>query len=143
TTATELNEERRSARQFIIDSWQKALRNEKLTAIEQQIVEIISYHPEYHTLLGSNAAIDYQGEDNPFLHLSLHLTLNEQLSINQPEGIRARYQSLSEKLGDAHNAAHQIIECLNITLQSAFERGIEPSPEDYLATIDQILARLG
>ena len=42
---------------------------------------------------------------NPFLHLSLHLAIEEQLSIDQPPGIRASFEALAEKRGE-HDAKH-------------------------------------
>ncbi len=131
-----MTEELRASRQFIVDTWQHSLRGENLSGVAAQIVEIIGYHPEYHAFLASTEALEYQGEDNPFLHLGLHIALTEQISINQPAGIRERYQTLCQQSGDAHFAAHQMMDCLNATLQYAFERGIEPSPEAFLRSID-------
>lgn len=138
TATPELTEERRAARQFIIDSWQKSLHGALLTDVEQQVVDIIRFHPEYHALLTSPDAIDYEGTDNPFLHLSMHLALHEQLSINQPEGIRERYQLLSQKLNDPHQAAHILIECLTQMLHTAIAQGKEPNPEDFMNAVDQL-----
>lgn len=131
----ELTEELRASRQFIVDAWQKHCRAEKLTGVEQQIVEIIGFHPEYHAFLQSPEAMHYQGDDNPFLHLGLHLALYEQISINQPEGIRQAYQALCHKLGDPHLAAHHVMDCLNATLQEAFAQGKEPDPQDFLRKV--------
>lgn len=134
-------EELRASRQFIVDSWQKSLRGEDLVGVARQIVEIIGYHPEYHAFLASTEALEYQGDDNPFLHLGLHIALTEQISINQPAGIKERYQTLCQQSGDPHFAAHQLMDCLNATLQDAFERGIEPNPAEFLRKIDDIIFR--
>jgi len=46
---------------------------------------------------------------NPFLHLSLPLAVAEQVSIDQPPGIRSAYQTLRARVGD-HQAAHAILD---------------------------------
>src|SRR5690625_6713414 len=84
--------------------------------------KIISWHPEYHALLETPhaAQADFsveQGQTNPFLHLSMHLAIQEQLSIDQPPGIRAAYQSLLSRL-DPHEAEHHIMEALGEVVRS-------------------------
>ena len=49
---------------------------------------------------------------NPFLHLSLHLAVAEQLAIDQPPGIRAQFERLRAAKGDEHAALHAVLECL-------------------------------
>ncbi|MEK6244459.1 MAG: DUF1841 family protein [Pseudomonadota bacterium] len=51
-------------------------------------------------------------ESKPFLHISLHLALEEQLSIDQPPGIAQRFSALLAKTGARHGALHEAIECL-------------------------------
>ena len=46
------------------------------------------------------------GRTNPFLHLSMHLTLTEQLSIDQPRGIRQAVELLAARRGSMHAAQH-------------------------------------
>ena len=74
--------------------------------------------PEYHALLDQPERYkerDYlpeSGETNPFLHLSMHLAIAEQLSVDQPPGIVERYQRLLKHHGDPMQAQHAIIDCL-------------------------------
>ena len=98
-------------------------------------------HPEYHPLLAAPDKYrdkDYLpefGEVNPFLHLSLHLSVTEQVSIDQPPGIRAHYERLARKHGSLHDAAHDVLECLGETVFAAQRNGnyvvvtgINPTP---------------
>ena len=84
------NPSRREARQFFYDSWRKYEAHEPITPLEQIAVALIGAHPEYHALLRDRERWlehDWRpehGETNPFLHLSLHLAIEEQLSIDQP-----------------------------------------------------------
>ncbi|MGE5469131.1 MAG: DUF1841 family protein [Ignavibacteria bacterium] len=132
------NPSRDEARRFLADAWRK--RREKLpaTPLETLAADIVELHPEYHALLESGDAAfarDWtpeQGETNPFLHLSLHLAIAEQLQIDQPPGIRAACDALSTKHGDRHAALHDILECLGETIWRAQRDRTPPDGEAYL-----------
>src|SRR5512147_118118 len=97
------NPSRDEARRFLVDAWRK--RREKLpaTPLETLAADIVESHPEYHALLeADDAALATEwtpedGETNPFLHLSLHLAIAEQLQIDQPPGLRAACDALAAK----------------------------------------------
>ena len=87
-------------RRYFGHVWQNRLNPLQLDALQQKALRIIEAHPEYQTYL--EHIEDYldknwtpeQGETNPFLHLSLHLSIQEQVGIDQPFGIRAIHQKL-------------------------------------------------
>lgn len=112
------NPSRDQARQFFFDTWHKYKAKQPLSGLEKTTLDTLLLHPEYHPLLDDpDRHIDRDflpeaGETNPFLHLSMHLAIAEQLSIDQPPGIKARYQRLLEKFGDPHDAQHRVMECL-------------------------------
>ena len=89
-----------------------------LSAMEDMALEVILQHPEYHALLDDveyHQDKDYlpeMGETNPFLHMGMHIAIKEQLSIDQPAGIRVRFECLLKKTGNEHTAMHQAMECL-------------------------------
>lgn len=109
---------RQTHRQIFLDAWQKAQRNAPLEPLEAQLVMLIRQHPEYQQWFAdSDRARDQDfvpelGQTNPFLHLGLHLTILDQLSLDQPHGIRAHYQRLLAHYGDPHRAEHAIMDCL-------------------------------
>jgi hypothetical protein len=119
------NPSRDQARRFLAEAWQK--RRDKLPAspIEVIAADIVAMHPEYHALLEAGEAAlarEWTPEDgatNPFLHLSLHLAIEEQLSIDQPPGIRAAFDQRAARHGDRHAALHDILDCLGETLWRA------------------------
>lgn len=119
------NPSRDQARQFLIDAWKKRRESLPATPLEIIAADIIALHPEYHSLLEADAEAlkrDWTPADgamNPFLHLSLHLAIAEQLSIDQPPGIRAAFESRRMQHGDQHAALHDILECLGETLWRA------------------------
>ena len=128
-------------RRFFCEVWRKHQERLPLEPIEAMALDWILAHPEYQrNLQDPEAAIaaDYSplaGKTNPFLHLSLHLAVSEQLSIDQPPGIRALVKTLEQKLGSAHDAAHQAQECLAQTLWQAQRNGAPPDQQAYLACL--------
>src|SRR5690606_39180754 len=115
-----------------------------LTPLEAQAAEWIRQHPQYHADLGDvEAAVGtmYQveeGRTNPFLHLSMHLSITEQLSIDQPPGIRAAVETLAHRLNSWHEAHHQVMECLGEMIWESQRSGQPPDGALYL---DKIKAR--
>jgi hypothetical protein len=134
---------RDEARRFFFEAWGKDRQRAPLTPLEAIAVDIIRLHPEYHALLDDperHLDRDFgpeSGRMNPFLHLSLHLAIEEQLSIDQPRGIRERFQRLAEKCGDAHEAKHAVLECLGETIWQAQRSGTPPDDKTYLGCIDR------
>ena len=125
------NPSRDQARSFLTDAWRKRRENVPVTPLEAIAADIVAIHPEYCPLLESGAEAlarewtPENGEANPFLHLSLHLAIEEQLSIDQPPGIRAIFESRLSRHGDRHAALHDILECLGETLWRA-QRNRQP-----------------
>ena len=129
---------RDQARQFFFDTWKKYRDGEALSALEQVALTVMSLHPEYHALLedpARNLDRDYTPADgavNPFLHLSLHLAIEEQLSIDQPPGVRAEFARMRAVTGSEHDAKHALLECLGETIWQAQRTGSGPDPQLYL-----------
>jgi hypothetical protein len=129
---------RDEARRFLVDAWAKYRAGRPLTGLEQKAVAIIALHPEYHAIVedpDKHLARDYGpegGEMNPFLHLSLHLAVDEQLGIDQPPGIRAEFERLRAAHGDEHAALHDVLECLGETLWQAQRQRAAPDADSYL-----------
>ena len=124
------NPSRDQARQFLISAWQKRRTATPATPLETLAADLVAMHPEYHTLLEANDALTREwtpedGETNPFLHLSLHLAIEEQLSINQPTGIAPLFTQLLAQHGDRHTALHAVLDCLGETLWRA-QRDAQP-----------------
>jgi hypothetical protein len=112
------NPSRDQVRQFFFDVWAKYRAGQPLAGAEQPALDAVLAHPEYHALLEQperHLAREYRpesGETNPFLHLSLHLAVAEQLSVDQPPGLRARYQRLLARHGNVMDAQHALMDCL-------------------------------
>ena len=135
------NPSRQEVRQFFFDTWQKYQQQQILTPMETIAVDIMTLHPEYQSILANKEKYldqDYLpefGETNPFLHMSMHLAINEQLSIDQPPGIKETFNHLSRKLNDPHKALHEVMDCLAETLWQAQRNHTAPDSEHYLACL--------
>lgn len=135
------NPSRDQVRQFFFDTWAKFRQQQPLSDLEKIGVQVMQMHPEYHAILDAperylnQAYFPEMGETNPFLHMSLHLSIIEQVSIDQPPGIAAAYRSLCERHADAQTAQHLLMECLAETIWRA-QRDQRPlDAEAYLASI--------
>jgi uncharacterized protein DUF1841 len=103
-------------------AWRKYRAGEPLVGMESLALDVILLHPEYHAILSQPARYrdyDYTDEASPFLHMSLHVALEEQLSIDQPPGIVSRFSALLSRFGDRHETLHQPLECLAETVWRA------------------------
>ena len=122
------NPSRDQIRRFFCEAWRKHRERTILEGAEATAADLIEQHPEYHALLENpDAAVTQEftpetGQMNPFLHLSLHLAIADQISIDQPQGIRAAYQALRNRL-DVHEAEHALLECLGEALWRAQREG--------------------
>jgi hypothetical protein len=126
---------REEVREMFFATWRKYRASEPLAGIETIALQVILVHPEYHQILDHPERYrdrDYVDESNPFLHMSLHLALEEQLSIDQPPGIRAAWDLLLERWGDRHEALHQALECLAETVWRAQRQQAAPDAAAYL-----------
>lgn len=136
------NPTRDQARQFLFEAWRKYRDRAILTDLEALAADHVLRHPEYHALLAdaeANLDRDWRpeaGETNPFLHLMMHLSISEQLSIDQPAGIRARFLTLARRLGDEHAAQHETMDCLAEMIWTSQRYGAPPDGAAYLACLE-------
>lgn len=134
------NPSREEVRRFFFEAWRKYRNQLPIEGLERTAIEIMLLHPEYHALLDQPeqyADRDFSpesGQLNPFLHMSLHLAIAEQVSIDQPRGIRALHRQL-QSAQDAHDALHVLLECLGETVWQAQRIGMAPDEAAYLECI--------
>ena len=128
-------------RLFFCDAHRKQFEGSPLTPLEAVAADWIAEHPEYQEDLSDpDAALAavYQvdaGRTNPFLHLSMHLSISEQVSIDQPVGIKQAFELLSSRLGSAHEAQHEVMECLGEMIWQSQRSGLPPDGERYIECV--------
>jgi hypothetical protein len=139
------NPSKEEVRQFFCEAWTKQQRSGILTPMESIAARWMVEHPEYHGILSdleSAKETEYtpeKGQTNPFLHLSMHMSITEQVQIDQPPGIREASKQLSIKLDSEHEAQHRIMECLGQVLWNAQRDGAPPDMVAYVEAIKKLL----
>ena len=134
---------RNELRQVYLSCWQLKKNNLPMDPMQEVVANIVELHPEYHQLLEDQESVDRDfsaemGETNPFLHMSMHIALQEQISTNRPEGINDCYQKLCLLHGGAHDAEHQMMECLGEALWNAQRNQTAPDETEYLDCLKKI-----
>lgn len=145
------NPSREQARDFLFEAWRKYRAGEVLTAMDSMAVDVIALHPEYHDMLNdldryleSFRDREYPpefGETNPFLHLGMHIAIREQVSIDQPGGVRGHHRALSLKLGSALAGEHEMMDCLGEMIWQAQRNRTAPDADLYLKCLARKLAQ--
>lgn len=128
-------------REFFCQVYSKSKENQPLQAIETLASLWITEHPEYHAdLTDVQAAIrrnydENPASTNPFLHLSMHLSISEQCSIDQPRGIRQAVELLANKLNSLHAAHHIAMDYLGEMLWESQRSARPPDGQAYVAKV--------
>jgi hypothetical protein len=137
--------DRDQLRQVFFEAWRKHQAGDKMEPLEKMVASVIAQHPEYHAILKNRERSLVQdfhaqaGESNPFFHMGMHISLLEQISTDRPVGISERYRRLCQRMGEAHEAEHQLMECLGRILWEAQSANRMPDEQAYLDCIETLL----
>jgi hypothetical protein len=130
-------------RRMYLEAWRKFNARAPLEPLEAQLAAVIAEHAEYVTWLeAGETALGAEftpegGQQNPFLHMGLHLAIREQVATNRPAGIAEVHQKLSARLG-GHDAEHAMLEPLAETLWEAQRQGRIPDEQAYLERLRKL-----
>ena len=142
------NPSRDEVRDFFFDAWGKFKAQKPLTDLEKIALSVIHMHPEYQPILNAPTQFKHQeyfpefGETNPFLHMSLHVSILEQISINQPIGIADIYTQLKLKHQNEHRALHDILDCLAETIWQAQRNNNALDANNYVQLLQQKVGKI-
>ncbi|MEZ5645718.1 MAG: DUF1841 family protein [Burkholderiaceae bacterium] len=134
-------------RRFFCGVFTKQREGQPMEAIETLAAQWMTEHPEYQSdfadldLALAQMSEQNEGRDNPFLHLSMHLSISEQCSIDQPAGIRQAVELLAARRGDLHAAHHEVMECLGRMLWESQRAGRPPDGQAYIEQVRQRATR--
>lgn len=140
-------QDRSQLRHLFFAAWHKYLAQQPLDPLEQLIASIVRQHPEYHALLKDEAANldkDYtpeMGQTNPYLHMAMHIAIQEQLATQRPAGITECHHELLRKEKDAHEVEHQMMECLAEMMWQSQRQGTLPDEAAYLQCLHHQIKR--
>jgi hypothetical protein len=131
-------------RRMYLEAWRKFSAHLPLEPLEAQIAAVIAEHPQYIQWLdcGEEALTaeftPQGGQQNPFLHMGMHLAIREQVTTDRPRGIAAIHHALAQRLGDAHAAEHAMLDPLGQTLWEAQRAGRSPDEQVYLERLRKL-----
>jgi hypothetical protein len=131
-------------RRFFCESYRLWHQRLPMDPMHERAARWIAEHPQYHAELADlDQALDtaYRVEDgrtNPFLHLSMHLSLDEQSAIDQPSGIRQALQQLTRRMDSEHEAHHAAMECLGEMIWQSQRSGLPPDGMAYLEGVRRL-----
>ncbi|MGD8582831.1 MAG: DUF1841 family protein [Gammaproteobacteria bacterium] len=136
--------DRTELRKVFYECWQLKREGQALDALQQMIAGVIEQHPEYHSLLENDTHLDrdfsaVEGETNPFLHMSMHIALIEQISTDRPAGIRKCHRLITQSLGSPHEAEHRMMECLSEAIWQAQQHNRMPDETAYLNCLKNLI----
>lgn len=130
-------------RRFFCGVYAKSQAGQPMEAIELLASQWIAEHPEFHAELSDldGALTKMQQVEpervNPFLHLSMHLSISEQCSIDQPRGIRQAVELLTAKRNSLHDAHHEVMDCLGRMVWESQRAGRPPDGAAYIDCVQQ------
>ena len=130
-------------RRFFCTVYAKSQAGDSLDAMETLVGHWIAEHPEYHADLADvDTALTRmfpveESKSNPFLHLSMHLSVSEQCSIDQPRGIRQAVELLTHHRNSLHLAHHEVMESLGDMVWESQRSGRPPDGDAYVASIQR------
>jgi hypothetical protein len=134
-------------RRFFCQVLRKLQLHEALDPMQTIASEWVLAHPEYHTdLMDEEQAVlthfpIESGRENPFLHLSMHLSIEEQCTIDQPKGVRAALEKITTRMGDKHLAHHAAMESLGLMIWESQRKGTPPDGHQYLESLNALASK--
>lgn len=142
------NQNRNEFRRFYMEVWRKAQAELPLSPMEQRVAAVEAEHPEYQPLLEDEQRAlerDYHPEDgkiNPFLHMSLHIALREQVAADRPSGINLIHTALSRHFVGALEAEHRMMDCLAEALWHGQRYNVPPDETAYMRCVKALARRV-
>jgi hypothetical protein len=130
-------------RRFFCAVYAKWRDGQPMDALETLASQWVAEHPEYHADFANvDAALErmYEvkdGKTNPFLHLSMHLSVSEQCSIDQPRGIRQAVELLTAKRDSLHDAHHETMDALGQMIWESQRSGRPPDGQAYIDAVQR------
>lgn len=134
-------------RRFFCSVQANAQSNKPLEALETIASQWLAEHPEYRADFSDvDVALANMGDvqsnkTNPFLHLSMHLSISEQCAIDQPRGIRRAVELLTARRDSLHDAHHETMECLGQMMWESQRAGRPPDGAAYIDCVQRRATR--
>jgi hypothetical protein len=138
------NPSQADVRRFFCQTYAKHVGKQVLTPLENIAARWLVEHPEYHADLSDEAAAiarEYPpegGQSNPFLHLSMHLSISEQVQADLPAGLKLAYGQALARIGDPHSTHHAIMEVLGKVLWEAQRQHMQADMDAFVEGVRRL-----
>ncbi len=136
---------RHELREHYYQAWKKFCDHLPTDPLEMQLISVIKMHPEYHFIFENFDKYrdkDFNpelGETNPFLHLSMHQTIRDQVRTDKPDGMQKIYSKLLKRTSDKHQVEHIIMDVLIEMMWQSQHLNLPFNDKKYLRQLKQLI----
>ncbi|MEE8111874.1 MAG: DUF1841 family protein [Acidobacteriota bacterium] len=110
-------------RRALQEVWRRRQGGERMKAEETRLASILADHPEFASAWESGADLEDTdtriGAVNPFLHVQIHVMVEDQIAAGQPPEISEVLESFQAAGMTRHQAIHEIGKVLTLELHAA------------------------
>lgn len=104
--------------------------------VDERIAFVMDLHPEFNEIWKQGELATYPQEINgqivsPFVHTVLHVIVDRQIQVGQPDFVEETYNRLRAQGMDEHQCLHAIIGVYSELYFTTFRRGKQFDTLDY------------
>ena len=136
--------QRQVFRRTVYHIWSKMQAGliDEMSEAEYSIARILLEHPEYEEFFDDDEILDGREfdtgkEGNPFLHVSIHKMVEDQLQAGRPEEVQAFFDGMVERGRDRHEIVHAIMKILVRLISDAGMKGKPLDVRRYRLLLDR------
>jgi len=134
-------------RDYYFRLWERVQSHEPLISPEEALAaEVMKAHPEFHEIWNSpelykGREFNGSAEENPFLHVAMHVVIEAQLRTGEPPIVREYAQERLNLGIDAHEVAHELAKTFVAQLFKALRSGKLFDHERYTKALEAQLRK--
>ena len=111
--------------------------------LDERIASVMDLHPEFDEFWKQGELAAYPQEINgqivsPFVHTVLHVTVDKQINLGQPDFVPQTYKRLRDQGLNEHDALHAIIAVYAELHFSSFRKGQPFDTLDYQSKLEYL-----
>ncbi len=110
-------------RRALQEVWRRRQKGERMKEEETRLADVLADHPEFASAWEPGADLGDPdsriGAVNPFLHVQIHVMVEDQIAAGQPPEISEVLESFQAAGMTRHQAVHEIGKILTLELHAA------------------------
>ena len=116
--------------------------------LDERIAGVLELHPEFDSIWEEGEMASMPREINgmvvnPFVHTVLHVIIDRQLQLGDPDFVVTAYKRLTDQGMESHEALHAIIAVFADLHFTSFRRGEQFDSLDYESRINNLSYEAG